>query len=286
MTKNRFACFILTHKRADRVYTVETLRKSNYTGDIVLVLDDTDKTADEYKKNYPNDKIYIFNKDKAIDLTDSADNTRNPKAVVYARNMTHEIANELGYDYFLVLDDDYTAFSYTSDKNDLFKRKVIKNIDRVFSIYLEFMMNTNTDTLAFAQGGDFIGGAGNNYAKKIMFTRKVMNSFFCKTERPFYFYGLINEDVNMYVLNGSRGHLCFTSTLVQLNQVMTQQNDGGLTTIYLELGTYVKSFYSVMYHPSSVYVHDMGSKNKRIHHRIEKDFTYPMILREEIKYSK
>ena len=110
-----------------------------------------------------------------------------------------------------------------------------------------------------------------------------MNSFFCKTDRPFKFYGLINEDVNMYVLNGSRGELYFTSTLVGLNQAQTQANSGGLTTIYLELGTYVKSFYSVLYHPSSVKVAEMQTTHKRLHHKVSKDLTYPKIIEERWK---
>jgi hypothetical protein len=276
---NNFAVLILSNKRPDRVHTIKTLRKQGYSGRIVIVLDDLDPTSEEYRKNYPNDEIYIFNKKEAMNLTDSADNTGNPKAVVYARNMCFIIASELGLEYFLELDDDYSAFSYTFDIENKFKRKIVGNITKVFEAFIDFLRTTSIDTIAFAQGGDFIGGSGNAYAKSSMLTRKVMNSFFCKTDRPFMFYGLINEDVNMYVLNGSRGKICFTSSDIQLNQIMTQQNDGGLTTIYLELGTYVKSFYSVMYHPSSVTVRKMGNTNSRIHHSINKDFTYPKILK-------
>lgn len=281
---SNFAVFILTHARPDRVYTINSLRKFGYSGKIVLILDDTDKTISEYKKNYPDEEIYIFNKDKAIDFTDTADNTRNPKAVVYARNMCHEIAKELGYDYFLVFDDDYLEYKLTTGKQNIFHRKNIKNLDPIFKIFVEFLRTTPIDCIAFAQGGDFIGGSGSNYAKKIMLTRKCMNSFFCKTDRPFYFYGLINEDVNCYTLNGSRGSIYFTSTEVQLNQKLTQTNDGGLTTIYKELGTYVKSFYSVLYHPSSIIVQDMGRYDRRLHHKIDKDLTYPLILNQ--KYQK
>lgn len=281
-----FAVFILTHGRSDRVYTVNSLRKFGYTGEIVIILDNTDKTIQEYKKNYSDDQIYVFNKSQAMDLTDSADNTRDPKAVVYARNMCHAIAKELQYDYFLVLDDDYLEYKFTSGAKQIFKRKNIKNLDKVFHTFIEFMRNTTTKSIAFAQGGDFIGGDNCRYAKTILLTRKCMNSFFCATDRPFSFYGLINEDVNCYVLNGSRGELYFTSSLIQLNQMITQTNDGGLTTIYKELGTYVKSFYSVMYHPSSVIVKDMGRYDRRLHHQIEKELTYPLILSEKYRKAK
>lgn len=274
-----FAVLILTNARPDRQDTIKTLRKDGYTGPIVLVLDDMDPTVDQYKELHPECQVYVFNKLEAIELTDSADNTGNPRAVVYARNMAFRIAHELGFESFLVLDDDYTNLMTTSNSSGGFKRKEALNLDRVFAAYVEFLKSTPADTIAFSQGGDFIGGSECRYAKNVMLTRKAMNSFFCLTERPFQFYGLINEDVNMYVLNGSRGKLCFTSTLMQLNQRMTQSNAGGLTTIYLELGTYSKSFYSVMYHPSSVTIKEMGRYSKRIHHSIDADHTYPKILR-------
>jgi hypothetical protein len=277
-----FAVFILTHNRADNVITVKTLRNCGYTGRIILILDDTDKSIEKYKKNYEDCEIYIFNKHEAIKKTDSADNTGNPKAVVYARNMCHEIAKKLNIEFFLELDDDYGSFLFVQEnKNDEnLHRPSILNLDRIFGIFIEFLNSTTIKSIAFSQGGDFMGGQDSRYGQTSMITRKCMNSFFCKTDRPFRFYGLINEDVNCYVLNGSRGELYFTSSDIQLNQTQTQKNGGGLTDIYLELGTYMKSFYSIIYHPSSVVIKEMGRDNKRLHHSINSDFTYPKILRE------
>jgi hypothetical protein len=279
---NNFAVLILTNNRPEKVITIKNLRDQGYTGRIVLVLDDQDKTLNQYKSNYPNDEFYVFNKQEAMNLTDSADNTNNPKAVVYARNMCFKIASDLGLEYFLELDDDYTGFRYTSNSSDIWERKKIKSLDKVFQAFVEFLSNTNIQTIAFAQGGDFIGGHMSMFGD-IKLKRKAMNSFFCKTDRPFMFYGLINEDVNMYVVDGSRGKICFTASHVQLDQIQTQANSGGLTTIYLELGTYVKSFYSVMYHPSSVVVKEMGTSHKRIHHSIKSELTYPKIISESYK---
>jgi len=281
---NKFAVFILSNNRPENVKTINALNKSNYNGDIVIVLDDQDKTFNEYKKNYKDIIIYKFNKNDALKITDTADNTKNMKAVVYARNMCWSIARELGYDYFLVLDDDYTTFQYRSNFNGIYKPKQIKNLNKVISIYLEFLKQTDIKCIAMSQGGDFIGGYGNKFGTTEMLDRKCMNSFFCRTDKPFSFYGLINEDVNCYTLNASRGDIYFTTSGISLEQTVTQSNDGGLTTIYLELGTYVKSFYSVIFHPSSIVVKDMGNKdNRRLHHSIEKNFTYPKILNEKYK---
>jgi len=84
--------------------------------------------------------------------------------------------------------------------------------------------------------------------------------------------------VNTYVTDGSRGELFLTVTGLQLTQNQTQKSSGGMTDIYLGLGTYTKSFYTVMMHPSSVTVSSMGNTHRRLHHSIKWDHTVPKIL--------
>ena len=110
-----------------------------------------------------------------------------------------------------------------------------------------------------------------------------MNSFFCRTDRPFEFYGRINEDTTAYIVNGNKGKLFFTIANLSLEQLETQSNSGGLTEMYLELGTYVKSFYTVMYHPSGVDIRLMGNKHMRLHHFVHWDNCVPCIISEKYK---
>ena len=56
-----------------------------------------------------------------------------------------------------------------------------------------------------------------------------------------------------------------------------------MTDVYKDSGTYVKSFYTVMYQPSSVKVRVLATKNQRIHHAVHWRYTAPKILREELK---
>lgn len=95
--------------------------------------------------------------------------------------------------------------------------------------------------------------------------------------------GRINEDVNLYTENGIRGELFITVPRIRLEQKQTQANSGGLTDIYLDLGTYVKSFYSVMYAPACVKITEMGVTNRRLHHRVSWKNTCPMIVSEKYK---
>lgn len=110
-----------------------------------------------------------------------------------------------------------------------------------------------------------------------------MNAFFCKTDRPFKFFGRINEDTNMYVYYGSIGKLVFTSMLSSLEQEPTQQNNNGMTNLYLDYGTYLKSFYSVMMNPSVVSLMKMGDVNMRIHHKVNWKYLTPKIISDRYK---
>lgn len=103
------------------------------------------------------------------------------------------------------MDDDYTGFEYRIYNQSNTKPKQIKNIDSVFQALLSFYKSTNFATIAMAQG-DFIGGKRNRMAKRPSLYRKAMNSFFCSVERPFKFSGRINEDVNTYTAEQSRGY--------------------------------------------------------------------------------
>lgn len=283
MRKNKtFAAFILTNGRADKVITYKTLRDCGYTGKIYIVIDDEDKTANQYRKIYGDD-VVVFSKREYEGKFDIGDNFNHRKAVVFARNAIFDIAKSLNIDYFVVLDDDYNNFSYTYDMEGNFKQRTIKNLDSVFDIMLDFLKNTNSLTIAMAQRGDFVGGKDNDIIRGEVLKRKAMNSFFCRTDKPFQFFGRINEDVNMYVTYGSRGEIILQPPQVALNQLTTQTNSGGLTDIYLDYGTYVKSFYSVLFCPSFVSVRLMGTAHKRLHHSIKWGNAVPKIIDESYK---
>jgi hypothetical protein len=284
----RFAVFILTHGRANCVYTYEALRKHGYTGEIYLVCDDEDKQIKQYLALYGLDSVIVFNKQEAIDGTDSGDNLKKRNSVVYARNQNFKIAADLGLTHFWQLDDDYSAFGYVTDNDDEYitKNCYTTKLDDLLGALCDFMNESGASSVAMAQGGDFIGGANGVYVDKIKqgkFTRKVMNSFLFRVDQPVKFMGRINEDVNMYVEWGRRGHLFVTIPRLRLWQKETQTNAGGLTEIYLDLGTYVKSFYSVLYAPSCVSIAEMGNNDKRIHHRVSWKYAAPMILDEKLR---
>jgi hypothetical protein len=280
--KNKFVVFILSHGRADSVTTYKTLQEYGFTGEVKIICDNEDKQIDKYIKNF-GDNVIVFDKKFIAMNCDSADNFDQRDTVLYARNASYKIASELGYQYFLVLDDDYDRFAFRSDGEFRLINKKLKNIDLIFDFYFDFLISSGVDCVAMAQcGGDFILGKQNGNVKKgFLMNRKIMNSFFCDTKKQFNYLTRLNDDVSTYVLHGSRGKIFITCPLVALNQKTTQAQKGGLTESYLKFGTYVKSFYSLMVHPSSVKVKMLYSGIERLHHGIKWENAVPKIIREQ-----
>jgi len=274
-----FVAMILTWGRPGRVKTYETLKRHGYTGPILLVVDDLDPSLDDYLKEF-GDEVVVFDKLAAAARTDSRANSGELRSVVFARNETFRIAREHGFRSFVMLDDDYSDFCHRMLPGGIYVRRAkCLDLDEAFCAMHDFMEATPTASIAFAQGGDFLGAQSAPVLNKIV--RKAMNSFFCRTDREFMFEGILNDDVNTFAALGRRGSLFFTLGEFQIEQAVTQSSDGGLTDIYLASGTYVKSFATILDSPSGVIIAPMGLSYPRWHHRISWRHQVPCILSEE-----
>jgi hypothetical protein len=286
---NDFCYVILSYGRAETLDTLNTLKKAGAEKEIFIVVGTDDPTVDEYKARY-GDKLWIFNKDDYKPKIQLVTPDGSDKVIVYARNACFDLVCEnTKYQYFIMLDDDYTSFQRKErfiDEGLLRGHVVNKGIDEMFGKLVEFLAKTQrVSTISMAQTGDWIGGIkGKN---RPYFSRKAMNSFTCDINRPIPFMGRINEDVNAYTLDGSRGGIYLQIWDWTLKQRATQKNKGGMTDTYLDGGTYLKSMYSVVLMPSAVSVKRMGnakSKNAyRIHHKVNWRYCIPKIIREEHK---
>jgi hypothetical protein len=285
MPPEDFCALILTHGRPDKVKTLGTLERCGYTGPVFLVVDDEDKTLPEYRKRF-GDQVVTFSKADIASRFDEADNFNDRRSIFYARNASFDIAEALGFTYFIQLDDDYGPFQFRSGTDQEYGYWYIRNLDQVLSLTLDYYRSIPAASICFSQGGDHIGGPESTYVRDVILRRKAMNTFICSTERRFAFRGRINEDVNTYTDGGRQGLLFLTLMSVMIVQATTQASAGGMTELYLDNGTYVKSFYSVMFAPSCVRIAAMGDPHWRIHHQVDWSVAVPVILREEHRKTK
>lgn len=276
-----FCVFIISHGRAEKVITLRTLKRSGYTGPLFIVCDNEDKTIDQYRRNHGADMVLVFDKPYYASLVDSCDNFQNRRTTTHARNACFDLARERGFEYFLVLDDDYVNFKFANAQKEKFQSKEITRISAVFCAMVSLLdCDDRIQSVCFMQQGDMMGGASAPLFRNQMIpfrNRKAMNSFFCKTSRRFYFFSRLNEDVNTYLRMGSVGHVFLTIPDIFLQQCATQSGSGGMTDAYLLSGTYVKSFYSAMQFPSFVKVAKTNAMT-RLHHWVTWNNAIPKIL--------
>jgi hypothetical protein len=227
--------------------------------------------------------VYLFDKDKYAAMVDQYDNFNNLRTTTHARNACFDLAEELGYEYFLVLDDDYTGFKIRIDRNLEYPKScpnITKGIDKIFLATLDYYKNSNFTSICYSQGGDwFAGEAGFNIKPK----RKAMNSFFCSVNRRFWFISRLNEDVNTYMALGHQGYVFMTIPFIQLDQKTTQKTKGGMSEVYIDGGTYIKAFYTLLNRPDCTKINLMGRTDKRLHHVIDWGSAAPMIIDERYK---
>lgn len=279
MTDRPYCVLIVSNRRADRVITLRTLERVGYDGPWFIVIDDQDPTASEYIEQFGKDRVIIFDKDKYASETDAGDITGDLASVIFARNACWDIARDLGFDYFLVLDDDYTQLRFRREINGELLSAQAPRIGGIFDAMFEFLDVSNAAAVAFSQGGDFIGGVGGSkYRRRVL--RKAMQTWFIRTDSTWRVVGRLNDDVNTYAVHGTRGDLFLTVTACSIEQTLTQQADGGMTPAYLQDGTYIKSFYTLMMVPSATTINLMGTVHKRIHHKLSGKHCFPMIIPE------
>lgn len=272
----KFAAFVLTYGRPENQRTLAALTKSGFTGDVYLIVGTDDPTLEEYRAKY-GDAVLTFDKAAEAERFDTADLSRDWRTIAYARNASQRIAAELGLDYMLMLDDDYNWLAYRYVESGKLRYAYFKDFDRICEVMLQWLDDSGALTVALSQGGDFMGGATKLLTSPPVL-RKAMNSFFIRTARPVPFVGRVNEDVSAYVVHGGRGELFLTVLRASLDQASTQTSAGGMTDAYLDGGTYVKSFYTVMMAPSCVKIGTMGRTDRRYHHHVSWDHAVPKIL--------
>lgn len=278
---SNFCTFIISHGRSDKVVTLKTLKRCGYTGPLFIVCDNEDKTIEQYRANFGAEMVLVFDKLHYASLVDNCDNFQNRRTTTHARNACFDFAAQLGFEYFLVLDDDYRSFSEIREKQKNTTDIRITKFDLLINPIIAFLeTNEAIDSICFMQSGDTIGGMAQyeTWHKIFPFSkRKAMNSFFCKTSRRFWFFSRLNEDVNTYLSLGNKGRLFMTIPQILLQQVQTQATAGGMSEAYLAGGTYVKSFYTVMTCPSFA-VATVTASMKRMHHKIKWNNAVPKIL--------
>lgn len=274
---------IITYKCPTLQHTLRMLREYGLTEHYptYLLVAEDDPTLSEYQALY-GDMVLAYDRQKeasALGL-DMMDN-RPPGGAGSARAAVWGVGRSIGLTHAIVMDDDYryfAMFGWRGHSSRKLRPRFAPHLVAIFEALLDFVdADPRIYNIALAQTGDMVGGDDTSTLRR-PWKWKAMNVYFWRLDRPFPQNGRLNEDVTCTLDLAQRGLIFGTLTLVGIQQERTQQQPGGLTDLYLQQGTYQKSFYSVMRAPSAVvarYDWAMG----RIHHSVYKDLAYPKLLR-------
>lgn len=193
---------------------------------------------------------------------DTCDAYSFKNVIFFARNISFKIAESLGYRYFITLEDDYYELAYRKIHDGHLLRSsrltLLPNFNEMCEVYFRVLDSSPfLLTTALAQDGDYLGGVNSRMCKNMVLF-KGMNFFFCDTHKQFEFKGRVNEDVNQYSYNSQRGKLSCTLTGIVVNQEVTQTSKGGMSELYRDNGTWLKSVYSVVNAPNCVTIDRIG----------------------------
>lgn len=239
-----FAVFIISHGRAGKVITLETLKRCGYSGRYFIVVDNEDNQLERYFGEYGAENVIVFNKQEYVEKIDTISVGAERKTPLFARNAVNDIASKKGLRFYAVYDDDLTDILYRYDDRGKLRKKNITCIDEIFDVMVEFMDDADVDAMAFTNAGGLIGGVGGRWREGLR--RQGANTYILRTDRTYPFIGTYNEDMNLSLLMAAVGRLIFELTHIAFYAPERGSNTGGLSEAYTQKDWHYINFHSVV----------------------------------------
>lgn len=270
-----FAIFITSHNSPHECRSFYSLRKAGYKESVYIVIDDEDPQYEVYKDHVFN--LLVFHKQDYIDKLDIGMSKSNPQraAVLYARAAVEDFAKEKRLDYFIVMDDDLYGFRYRYIENNKLCSRPVENFNVLIDNYIQFMNDSNSICVSFANDGSFIGGADVVRSGKILERRSCHTIFLRDTSKEFIWKFAVNEDYVTSLLYANIGKLMFTLPFVQRTISGMNDRQEGMHDLYESTSEFQRAFYNVIACPWTCTVTEY--KNHFVV-RTNKNMAYPKIV--------
>ena len=279
---SKYAIFICTHGRPDRQSTLAYLRHQGYTGDVYLVLDDTDKTLPDYFSKYSPEMLLVFNKQHYIDTADTGSIPPNFKTILYAKNAVEDIARDMKLDWFIIADDDISSFRIRMLDGNMLKSYQIVDLDKILEICSQFMFKGDFSAVGVCSNVQFIAGA--SVFDNVQKYRVPYNFVFRNSNHTINWVSSFGEDIITAMEYGKIGKKLQCIPYVQFATVTPGNgSDGGMSELYKTMSGYTLCFYDFMYNPSSI---KLTINKSRWNAQILKDYAFPKLVSESYKRRK
>lgn len=276
-----FAVFIISHERADRVETYDTLKRGGYTGQIFVVIDNEDSMLRTYLDRFGDD-VLIFDKQHYKDIVDTITNDKRLSSAVYARNAVEDFAKLFELDAFGMFDDDVTNLRYRYlDKNSAKSQRLTQNLDIVFNSFIEYLIEGNIATLSFANVMIYAGGVSSEEDKVRLCSHRYTTCIHIRnTKLPVVWMSLTNEDSISGGVTAQKGYIWWTLPPIVYDTSQIGVLPGGMKSIYDKFPPFSRAFLSTVALPS---VNRVGCTKDRFNIHRNLKSAYPMIISSRYK---
>lgn len=272
-----YAVYILSHKRAERVETYSTLKDSGYKGDVFVVVDNEDPQLCEYEKRFGLEETIVFDKELYISKSDTITNQKAKSSPVYARNFIEFHAKSLGYDAYIVMDDDITNLRFRYIENSVAKsQKLSSTFGEVLDAYVEYLLSNSIATLSLANVMIYAGGVKDADAeRRLGMHRNTCQIHIRNLSYDVDWISLANNDSITTDSTAKLGYLWWSLPFVVYESPKMNTLPGGMKEVYDSNSGYQRAFLATIANPSFCKVG--CAKDKLNIHRNQKH-AYPMII--------
>ena len=243
-----YAVYIISHKRAETISTLNALRKSGYTGRAYIVVDDKDPQLDEYKKRYKDD-LLVFVK-SAYSHVDLYDLNQSLDSAVIPKHAVFDFARNKGMEGVVILDDDMDNFRYRFyDHDHRLKNVAVESghaLDMVFDACFDFISETDIPCcIGFLPAGRFFPDTMTK------FIRQCVNMFIVRLDFNCRWTGRFADDENTFTKQNTVGALMFS--LQEFNFTSktydVSKNEGGMDILNSSQSHYSRHFQLLLGNP-------------------------------------
>lgn len=277
-----FAVFILSHKRADRVETYDTLRKGGYSGKIYVVVDNQDPMLERYQERFLDD-VLVFDKQTYIDSSETLETTRMKSSAVYARNAIEQYAKDFELDVFGMFDDDVVNMRYRWVEEETVRSLSVRGgLDSVFEYYGQYMLDTDIACTSFPFTMFYVSGV-HDLDKRITECRHTYQIHIRNVHKPVEWIGIINHDTISQLLTMKLGYIWWSIPHLVFDAKPMNKESGGLKEVYDALKDFDMAFLAVIACPDCCKITTSNGQRSTLQIKENKYASYPMIVSQRYK---
>lgn len=271
------ALFIITHQRADKQLTLNTLKALEYSGKIYLVVDNKDDQLSLYQKKY-GEMVLTFDKEDYAKDVDTHINRFDMQSALFARNACIDFARKLGVAYYFVCDDDISRIKVKDARSGKMDSQYIKKITPVLEALVGYMEKTIISALGIIYEGAYVGGINGIVKNGVKY--EVCQFVLYRASDPVRYESIMWEDTASCCRDLGLGKIEFSPMFLSTLTPKNGSNSGGAHSMYEKSTDYVNAFFILMERPDCVKITMHKGAWKM---RISQNALRPLIINENYR---